>query len=79
MASPGDQFLISLDNNPFETFFLDEFGQEITLNPSSFSSGGTISVAAAAVPEPGILPVLVILAAAMMRERFRFRSRIGQA
>lgn len=71
----GEQFLISLLNSG-DTLFKDDLGDPLTIDGSSATNTGLITIqGAAAVPEPGSLGVCAIGAAVMGWRMLRLRRK----
>lgn len=92
LAAIGDTFTIALVNNdnvtPVDltddsTLFQDNGFNPLTFaagsDPSAFLNVGTVTITAAAVPEPGTFAVLTIAAASWCGHRFRRRKSESQS
>ncbi len=74
----GEQFLISLLNSG-DTLFIDHLGNPLTIDVSSFTNTGLITLqGAAAVPEPSSLGLCAIGAAVMGWRMRRQRSKTDE-
>lgn len=74
-ATPGNVYDVSLDFDPMDlTEFLDEFGDPVVFTPPS---SGSITISAAAVPEPSTFAVMGCGLGCFLIHRRRKRRELG--